>query len=52
LSGQDLECKDKDGWELVDASHVRLLGKACESFKTEEVSTLHISFPCATLIPE
>jgi hypothetical protein len=52
LSGQDLKCKDKDGWELVDASHVRLLGKACDSFKKEEVSTLHISFPCATLVPE
>jgi hypothetical protein len=50
LSGTRLSCKNADGWELVDPSHVRLLGKACAEFKKQEVSTLDISFPCAAVI--
>ncbi len=52
LSGRALGCKDKDGWELTDPSHVRLLGQACDMFKREEVSTLNISFPCAAVVLE
>lgn len=52
LSGRDLICKDKDGWELADPSHVRLLGTACTAFQKEEVSTLHVEFPCEALRPD
>jgi hypothetical protein len=52
LSGKDLVCKDKDGWELPDSSHVRLLGTSCNTFQKEEVSTLHVEFPCEALRPD
>jgi hypothetical protein len=52
LSGKDLVCKDKDGWELADSTHVRLLGAACKAFQKEQVSTLFIEFPCEVLRPE
>jgi hypothetical protein len=52
LSGKDLVCKDKDGWELADPTHVRLLGAACKQFQKEEVSTLFIEFPCEVIRPE
>ena len=52
LSGQSLACKNADGWELVDPSHIRLLGKACDSFKREESSTLSVTFPCAAVVLE
>lgn len=49
LSGRRRDCKDKDGWELIDSTHVRLLGASCEEFKREEVSTLRITFPCSAV---
>lgn len=52
LSGKDLACNDKNGWELADPMHVRLLGTACAQFQKEEVSTLFIEFPCEVLRPE
>jgi hypothetical protein len=52
LSGRDLICKDQNGWELADESHVRLLGTACDAFKKEQVSTLYVEFPCAALRPD
>jgi hypothetical protein len=52
LSGRDLTCKDPNGWQLSDPSHVRLLGTACSEFQKEEVSTLHVEFPCEALRPD
>jgi von Willebrand factor type A domain len=52
LSGKDLVCKDPNGWELADPTHVRLLGESCKSFQKEEVSTLFIEFPCEVIRPE
>jgi len=52
LRGQTLACKDPDGWELVDPTHIRLLGKACESFRKQEASTLSVTFPCAAVVLE
>ena len=52
LSGRKRVCKDPDGWELVDPTHVRLLGASCDEFKREEVSTLYVTFPCEVLRPE
>lgn len=46
LNTQKLECKGKDGWELSDPKHVRLLGKACSDFKTLKNAMVHARFPC------
>jgi hypothetical protein len=51
LSGRDLVCKDPNGWELADPTHVRLLGDSCKAFLKEEVSTLFIEFPCEVIRP-
>lgn len=52
LSGLDLGCNDANGWQLVDDSHLRLLGTACKTFQKDEVATLHVEFPCEALRPE
>ena len=34
LNGAKLSCGDPNGWELVDPSHIRLLGNACTTAKS------------------
>ena len=46
LNGVKLECKGDDGWELTDPNHIRLLGKACNDFKTQKSAMVHATFPC------
>lgn len=46
LNSTKLGCKDKDGWELADAKHLRLLGKACSDWKTLRNAVVHARFPC------
>jgi hypothetical protein len=46
LNGDALECKGKDGWELADPKHIRLLGKACADWKTLRNAVVHARFPC------
>ena len=46
LNGSKLECKGKDGWELSDPKHLRLLGKACMDYKTLKNAMVHARFPC------
>jgi hypothetical protein len=50
LNGVKLECKGKDGWELTDPKHIRLLGKACNDFKTQKTAMVHASFPCSVQV--
>jgi hypothetical protein len=50
LNGQKLECKGKDGWELADPKHLRLLGKACSDFKTLKNAMIHARFPCGVQV--
>jgi hypothetical protein len=52
LSGELLECDQPDGWELVDETHVRLLGQACEQFRSSQVATLDVTFPCGVVFVE
>jgi hypothetical protein len=46
LNGDPLECDDKNGWELVDEQHIRLLGDACDELKASDDVYLDVSFPC------
>jgi hypothetical protein len=50
LNGEKLACKGKDGWELADPSHVRLLGKACSDFKTLKNAMIRARFPCGVQV--
>ena len=50
LNAQTLECKGKDGWELADPKHLRLLGKACTDFKTLKNALIRARFPCGVQV--
>jgi hypothetical protein len=49
LNGTPLDCDDDDGWELVDARHIRLLGDACDELKAGGDVHLDVSFPCGVV---
>jgi hypothetical protein len=46
LNGEALKCKGQDGWELSDPKHIRLLGKACDDWKSLRNAVVHARFPC------
>jgi len=50
LNGTTLECGDADGWELVDPSHIKLLGSACDDLKASDDLVLEVKFPCQVTI--
>lgn len=50
LNGTTLECGDADGWELVDPSHIRLLGGACDELEASDELVLEVKFPCQVTI--
>jgi hypothetical protein len=50
LNGNALLCNDENGWELMDATHIRLMGSACEQLKSDASATLAVSFPCEVRI--
>jgi hypothetical protein len=52
LNGSTLGCNDKDGWELVNTSQIRLLGKACDELKKQQTALLRVSFPCGVVLLE
>lgn len=45
LNGAPLPCNGKDGWELLDATHIGFNGAACEDFRGHDVS-IQANFPC------
>ena len=49
LNGQDLPWDDPDGWRLLDASTLELLGAACETFLNSEEVSLDATFPCGAI---
>lgn len=46
LNGRALTCNDNDGWTLVDPTHIRLDGDACDELKSDPDVLLDVSFPC------
>jgi hypothetical protein len=46
LNGGRLTKDDANGWELVDARHIRLRGTSCDTFKAANSVALLASFPC------
>lgn len=49
LDGRALRCGDPDGWQVVDATHIRLLGAACNELQTSG-GTVSGRFPCEVVV--
>jgi hypothetical protein len=50
LNGQALECNGDNGWSLVDETHIRLKGTACDQFKDAVDAKLTANFPCQVIL--
>jgi hypothetical protein len=50
INGNPLECNGVDGWRLIDATHIELLGTTCEMFKTTASAMLIANFPCDVVV--
>ena len=50
LNGTPLRCDDPNGWRAVDATHVELLGTACETVTNGDAATLEARFPCDVVV--
>lgn len=50
LNGEKLACSTKSGFSLLDASHIRLHGQACEDLQSLPHAQLHVTFPCSVSI--
>lgn len=50
LNSRPLTCNDPNGWKLADATHIQLLGTACDSFINDTAAILNAGFPCDALV--
>ncbi len=50
LNGTALTCDDPDGWRVIDATHIELVGGACELLQSTPAATLEASFPCDVVL--
>jgi hypothetical protein len=50
LNGEPLECDGKNGFSLVDATHLVLKGTACDDYKLTPSAMLSAKFPCEALL--
>jgi hypothetical protein len=52
LDGKALGCNDPNGWALVDASHIKLQGKACQQLMQNNDSDIQAMFSCTAFRPD
>jgi hypothetical protein len=52
MNANALRCDDSNGWRAVDATHIELLGTACEMFKSNPTIVLDARFPCDVVLPD
>jgi hypothetical protein len=52
LDGQALGCNDPNGWALVDASHIKLQGKACQKLTQNNDADVEAMFSCTAFRPD
>jgi len=50
LNGMSIPCDDPNGWVVVDDSHIRLQGTACETVMNGDAVTLEARFPCDVIL--
>jgi hypothetical protein len=51
LDGKVLTFNDPNGWKVVDATHVELVGQACSTLNSEDTPQVDITFPCDVYTP-
>ena len=49
--GAPLVFGDPNGWQLVTATQVQLVGSACQQLKNPATGAIHFDFPCEVLLP-
>jgi hypothetical protein len=52
LDGKALACNDPNGWALVDASHIKLQGKACQTLTANSDANVEAMFSCTAFRPD
>jgi hypothetical protein len=52
LSGQPLACDDPNGWRVVDAKHIELVGDACTNWLSTTDASIDARFPCNVIRPD
>lgn len=52
LNDVELVCNSDDGWRLIDPSHIRLTGEACNQFQADAEADLIATFPCGIYLPD
>jgi hypothetical protein len=50
LNGRALVCDDPNGWRVIDANHIELVGSACETLQSGPGVRLEASFPCDVIL--
>lgn len=50
LNGRLLTCDDPDGWRVLDATRIEVLGAACTELTDSPGVTLTASFPCDVIL--
>jgi hypothetical protein len=51
LDDEPLPCDDGNGWRAVDATHVELLGTACDRLQRSAATRISARFPCDVARP-
>lgn len=51
LNGQAIPLDDTNGWHLLDASTVELVGSACDTWRAPVETSIDFDFPCDIIIP-
>jgi len=52
LNGNLLTCGDPNGWRVVDATHIALVGNACMEWLNNSAAMLNANFPCDLVVPD
>jgi hypothetical protein len=50
LNSKQLSCNDQDGWRVVNATVIELVGPSCTTYKNNLKAALNVSFPCDVIV--
>ena len=51
LNGVPLVFNDPNGWKVVSATEIEVVGAACTTVKTTVNAQINVRFPCGTVVP-
>jgi len=52
LNSAPLSCDNPDGWRVVDATHIELVGQACTEWLNNPASIIDATFSCTSVVPD